>query len=224
MNSPVTVKRCAEFRIDFELKRESLYHPAYFFLGSDLKGYKTKQYEALFEKSRNTWFLEGNGEVKSTKEKEGLAATNHSFLNKFTLSYSSVDKGTEYSNISNPRSALVGISKTKDDKIKRDQALFFLRMESEDKKKKPDLTIVIVLYQEATYDRLLEAIYRERKRKFSALARFSEDLLHPGQKIFYSDELDENGIDRGPFTIHNNCDQSDRYRLDFRSEIKFLDI
>ena len=46
MNSPVTVKGCAEVRIDFELKRGSLYHPAYFFLGSDLKGYKTKQYEA----------------------------------------------------------------------------------------------------------------------------------------------------------------------------------
>ena len=86
------------------------------------------------------------------------------------------------------------------------------------------MTIVIVLYQKATYDRLLEAIYRERKRKFSVLARFSEDLLHPGQKIFYSNELDENGIDRGPFTIHHNCDQSDRHRLDFRSEIKFLDI
>ena len=224
MNSPVTVKRCAEFRIDFELKRESLYHPAYFFLGSDLKGYKTKQYEALFKESRNTWFLEGNGEVKFTKEKVGLTATNHSFLNKFTLSYSSVDKGTEYSNISNPRSALVGISTCKDDEIKRDQALFYLRMESEDKEKKPDMTMVILLYHEATYDRLLEAIYRERKRKFSVLARFSEDLLYRGQKIFYSNELDENGIDRGPFTIHNNCDQSDRHGLDFRSEIKFLDI
>ena len=160
MNSPVTVKGYAEVRIDFELKRESLYHPAYFFLGSDLKGYKTKQYEALFKKSRNPWFLEGNGEVKSTKEKVGLAATNHSFLNKFTLSYSSVDKGTEYSNISNPRSALVGISTCKDDKIKKDQALFFLRMESENKEKTPDVTIVILLYHEATYDRLLEAIYR----------------------------------------------------------------
>ena len=75
------IRPVAEFRIDFELKRESLYHPAYFFLGSDLKGYKTKQYEALFKNSRNTWFLEGNGEVKSNKEKEGLVATNHSFLN-----------------------------------------------------------------------------------------------------------------------------------------------
>ena len=224
MNSPVTVKRCAEVRIDFELKRESLYHPAYFFLGSDLKGYKTKQYEALFKNSRNPWFLEGNGEVKSTKEKEGLVATNHSFLNKFTLSYSSVDKGTEYSNISNPRSTLVGISTCKDDKIKRDQALFYLRMGSEDKEKTPDVTVVILLYHEATYDRLLEAIYRERKRKFSVLARFSEDLLHPGQKIFHSHELDGNGIDRGPFVIHHNCDQSDRHGLDFRSEIKFLDI
>ena len=137
MNSPVTVKGCAEFRIDFELKRESLYHPAYFFLGSDLKGYKTKQYEALFKNSRNPWFLEGIGVVKSTKEKEGPAATNHSFLNKFTLSYSSVDKGTEYSNISNPRSALIGINTCKDDEIKRDQALLYLRMENEDKKKTP---------------------------------------------------------------------------------------
>ena len=76
MNSPVTVKRCAEVRIDFELKRESLYHPAYFFLGSDLKGYKTKQYEALFKEGEK--ILESQDcknllEIFETKDCRGLA-------------------------------------------------------------------------------------------------------------------------------------------------------
>ena len=136
------IRPFAEVRVDFIIDWKTLYHPAYFFLGNDLKGYRTKQFQALT--SHENWFIEGSGEIKSSKEAQETTSSTSSNLNSLKLSDTSIDSRIEHSYINTPRSAKIGIGYANNlncgdlDKGPRDRdlAMFVRRAINADKKKK----------------------------------------------------------------------------------------